>query len=65
MPKSAHVRLIILDSHGRRIETLLDEELNSGNHMVEFDAERLPSGIYLYQIQAGHFSRTRRMLLIR
>jgi photosystem II stability/assembly factor-like uncharacterized protein/N-acetylneuraminic acid mutarotase len=59
------VSLHVFDLLGREVATLVNEEQESGDHRVEFNAEGLPSGIYFYRIQAGQFLSTRRMLLLR
>ncbi len=63
IPKELPVRLIIRDVLGGRITTLVDEEQKRGNYEVEFDATRLTSGIYFYQMIAGKFSQTKMMIL--
>jgi hypothetical protein len=50
---------------GNEIATLVNKEKPSGNYEVEFDATGLPSGVYFYQIQAGDFIKTKKMLLLR
>ena len=44
---------------------MLNEERESGYHQVEFNAANLPSGVYFYQIKAGEFTGTKKMILIR
>lgn len=51
--------------HLGKIITLVNEKLSPGTYEVEFDREGLPSGIYLYRLEAGEFSETKRMLLIK
>ncbi|MCB0304831.1 MAG: T9SS type A sorting domain-containing protein, partial [Calditrichaeota bacterium] len=45
--------------------TLLNEEKEAGIYKLNFDGRNLPSGVYFYRIQAGQFSQTRKMLLVK
>ena len=45
---------------------LLDNQLrNAGTHSVEFEASNLPSGVYLYRLEAGNFSKARQMIMLK
>jgi hypothetical protein len=59
------VSLKVYDILGREVATLVNEEKPAGEYEVEFNAVNLPSGIYFYQIRAGNFSETKKMVLIR
>ncbi len=64
------VKLIIYDILGREIRNLIDDELTPGNYSVKWNGlneKGLPvaSGIYVYQLTAGNFKKTRKMLLLR
>ena len=59
------VTLRVFTVMGQEIATVVDRVAEPGSHAIEFDARELPSGIYLYRLQAGSFVETRRMLLIR
>jgi len=50
---------------GREVRTLLNEEKPSGNYSLEFNASDLSSGIYLYQMKAGGFMKTRKLVLLK
>ena len=65
LPKSARIRFTLLDSRGRNLKSFFDDILPAGRHQIRFDAAELPTGIYFYRMDAGHFCRTMRMLLIR
>jgi len=59
------VLLKVYDVLGNEIATLVNDELTTGNYVVEFDASHLSSGVYLYKIQAGNFTKTQKMLLLK
>jgi hypothetical protein len=65
LPKQEQVTLEVFSMLGQKVRTLIDKNMPAGVHEVEFDASWLPSGIYLYRIQAGRFSEVKKMVLIR
>jgi hypothetical protein len=65
VPKQINIRIIIYDALGREVTTLVNEEKPIGNYEVEFDGNELPSGIYFYQLQAGSFTETKKMVLMK
>jgi photosystem II stability/assembly factor-like uncharacterized protein len=65
LPKSSVVRLSVYDILGREVSVLVDEAKQPGTHAVQFDGNRLASGMYFYRIQAGSFVETRKLLLLR
>ena len=52
LPVSAKVTIKVFDLLGREVTTLVNQEMNAGNHRIKFDASRLTSGIYFYAIRA-------------
>lgn len=66
LPAASEVSLRVYDSMGRLVQTLISgQQYSAGEHRVSFDASRLPSGIYLYRLQAGDQTLTRRMTLLK
>ncbi|MFY0696761.1 MAG: T9SS type A sorting domain-containing protein [Balneola sp.] len=65
LPKTADVTLTIYNMLGQKVNTLINEKMTSGFHIVPFDASNLSSGMYIYRIQAGSFTSTKKMLLIK
>jgi hypothetical protein len=61
----ALVTLKIYNVLGSEVKILIDEEKEAGYHLVEFDASDLPSGVYFYQLRAGSFVETKKMILLR
>lgn len=66
IPKKSAVTLKVYDALGREIATLVNNEVKTeGYYNVEFDASKLPSGIYYYSITAGDFTDTKKMIMIK
>jgi hypothetical protein len=65
LPVSSDLVLKVFDVLGNEIATLVNEEKPAGEYEVEFDAARLTSGIYFYQLRAGDFTQVKKMILLR
>ncbi len=65
LPKNSFVTLIIYDVLGREVETFVNEQLQPGTYEVDWDATNYPSGIYYYKLNAGSYSKTKKMVLIK
>jgi len=63
LPESAQVRLVVYDVLGRQVRVLVDGTREAGTHEVAFNAEDLPSGMYLYRLETPQGSFVRTMLL--
>jgi len=59
------VTLRIYDVNGKLVSELVNETLDAGNYNITYNANGLSSGIYYYKIEAGKFSETKKMILIR
>jgi len=60
-----YVTLKVYDNLGNEVATLVNEEKPAGEYEVEFDCNALPSGIYFYQLKAGSYSDTKKMILLK
>jgi hypothetical protein len=65
LPERAHVTLKVYDVLGREVATLVDDEVNAGYHQVTFDGSKLSSGLYFYRLASGHYSATKRLMLLK
>lgn len=65
LPEQSDVRLDVININGQRVATLVDEQQYAGEHQVTFYAAGLASGVYLYRLQAGSFTNTERMVLVK
>ncbi len=65
LPQSSFVILKVYNILGQEVRTLVNERVDAGVHQVVFDASGLPSGVYLYKIQAGKYLSSRKMVFIK
>jgi len=64
--KSAtRVRLEVYNLIGEQVAVLIDGNLDEGIHEVEFDGRNIPSGVYVYRLEAGEFLEVRLMILMK
>ncbi len=61
----SHVTLKVYDMLGREVQTLVNEKQSSGKYTVMFEGSKLSSGVYIYRLQAGGFTETKKMALIK
>ena len=59
------VSLKVYNLIGQEVATLVSNAMDAGRYTVNFTADNLPSGIYLYTLTAGEFSQTQKMLLLK
>jgi ligand-binding sensor domain-containing protein len=57
------VQLLVYDALGRRVATLVDAREAPGQHKVTLDGSRFASGVYFYQLRAGRYVETRKLVL--
>ena len=65
LPIRTQVSLTVFNTLGQQVSILHDGEQEAGYHEVKFDASNLPSGLYFYRIQAGRYTETKTLLLVR
>ena len=70
LPEQAQVTLGIYDLLGKQIKTLVNQSQDAGNKIAMWDGtdnlgRQVSAGVYLYRIQVGEFSQTRKMLLLK
>jgi hypothetical protein len=63
--KDLRVQLKVFDILGNEVATLVEGFKKAGYYSVEFNANSLSSGVYLYKLQAGSFVETKKMILLR
>ncbi len=66
LPNAADVTLTVYNVLGQKVATLLNnKKFTVGSHDVAFDARNLASGVYIYRIEAGSFTKSKKMMLIK
>ena len=65
IPEESFVTIKVFNTLGEEITTLINENIIAGNYEVDFDASKLPSGIYFYKLQSETFVETKKMVLMR
>ncbi len=63
--KDGYVNLVIYDALGRTVNTLVDKFQKSGKYSVTLNAAEMTSGVYFYRINAGEFTDTKKLVLIK
>ena len=59
------VTLKLYDLLGNEVKTLLNEEKSPGNYEIEINVSELASGVYIYKMQGGSFTESKKMILLR
>ncbi len=65
IPTQSYVTLKVFDLIGNEVATLVNGVEQAGDKSVKFNAEGLASGVYYYRLQAGNYSITKKLALLR
>lgn len=65
LPRQEFATLVIYDILGRKAVTLLNGDVNAGNHTYEWLADKYPSGVYVYELTTKTFQSRRKMILLK
>ena len=65
LPVRSFVSLKVFDSLGRKVATIVSEELPAGDYSRRWNAANMSSGVYYYRLQASSFVETKKLLLVR
>jgi len=65
LPSRSFVSLKVFDVLGRDVATIVSEELPAGNYSRQWNAGRSASGVYYYRVNAGRFTGTKKMILLK
>ncbi len=65
LPQSGKASLKIYDMLGREVMELVSGDMSAGKHEVSFNGKNLSSGVYIYRLQSGSFTESKKMLLLK
>ncbi len=65
LSKRSNVELKVYNTLGQEVITLVNGEQEVGAHSIDFNASNLASGLYIYKIQAGNFTQSKKMMLLK
>jgi parallel beta-helix repeat protein len=65
LPKTSQVILAIYNILGEKVKTLVSDRLPAGTYKYQWDASQFASGIFLYQLRANKYVKTRKIILIK
>lgn len=65
LDKSGFVLLNVYDVLGRKVATLVNEEKKAGDYAVQWNASDVPAGVYMYRLQSGSITQSRKMMLVK
>lgn len=65
LPQQEKVELIIYDILGCKVAELVKKTMEAGKYNIDFDGSKLSSGMYIYKITAGSFTKSKKMLLLK
>jgi len=65
LPEKCHVSITVYNAFGQAIAMLVSEYQEPGRYRVIFDSLHLPGGVFFYRMNAGVFTDTKKMLLLR
>jgi photosystem II stability/assembly factor-like uncharacterized protein len=65
LPIRSFVSLKVFDLIGREVATIVSEEMSTGSYTKQWNASNMPSGVYFYRLQAGSFTETNKLILLK
>ena len=65
LEKESWINLTLFNLAGQQVAVLVNERQRPGFYLLKFDSSQLPSGVYFYRLEAGEYSQTLKMLLMK
>lgn len=65
LPEASFAEIVVYDMLGRKLQSVISEHVQAGQHSIEFDASTLSSGVYLYTLQTKNQRLTRRFTVLK
>jgi hypothetical protein len=63
LPEKSNVTLVVFNTLGERVATLIEGDQSAGVHEVVFNAAKISSGVYFYRLRAGDFIETKKLVV--
>ena len=65
MKVEGQVHLKVFNLLGQEVITLVDESLEAGSYIIDWDASELPSGVYLYRLDVNNYQQVKKALFLK
>ena len=65
LPEIESVKFVVYNTIGEELEVLADGTYSAGYRTVQFNANNLNNGIYIYRLEAGNFAAVKKMILVK
>ena len=65
IPENSKVKLTVYNLIGQEVKTLVNESKTAGHYSVSFYGANLPSGVYMYKLEAGNYIEVKKMLMVK
>jgi hypothetical protein len=65
LPMASQATIVVYNILGQRVKVLLDAQLGTGTHRIQFDASTLAAGVYFYEFRSGNFTAVKKMVLLK
>jgi hypothetical protein len=65
LASASNVKLTIYDLTGRKVQELVNKNMNAGSYDLRWNASHLSSGMYLYRLETPEFTATNKLLLMK
>jgi hypothetical protein len=65
LQEKGSTKLTLMNAIGEEVAILVNEEQDKGYHKVDLNANNLPSGVYLYKLQSGNFTESKKLMLLK
>ncbi len=65
LPEAARAKIVVYNSLGQVVKTLVNDYVEAGEHTINFDASQLATGVYYYRLTTSHYAETRKLLLMK
>ena len=65
IPDSSHVLIVLYNVEGKIVDTIENQIRLPGSHTIEIESLNLLAGIYFFRLQAGEFTDTKKLLILK